>query len=343
MKNYIPDIKLVRELTKYISPKEIEKARFKRYNMPKFNDGNLLCDEFFRTEELFDKKIDRASAFNPYSVDDIPAIKNSVVNSGNFHRVSNLNASYPESNLPYYVDIIGENKRIYIEQYGIKDPRHPYEADFIGSNDWLNQNLYTNRTIDEIVNIKYLARKLAEGDSYGLELEALSLLKNGYPLDAVLNIMKKAALKQPDGKLLGCRGMMRFITQYPDLRRYMVTYANDKSEVFDSFGAKMFPELLELCNNDKKLAYKILWDCRAEMHDGWFLTHPELLTIGKYLFKIDNSWNDKKAKLVQLISEKSDKTYSNCRLKIVKLLRENTPVQDMIEDFTPFRKHIKMM
>lgn len=342
MKIFTPNIKLVNELTRYIRPAEIEHARYKKFNAPIINDGNLLCDEFFRTGELFDKKSDIPQSFYPYSIEDIRAIDRTSLNACDVRRLSGSNAYYIESDLPYYVDIIGENKRVYLEKYGTKSSKYPMETDYDINDVWLNRDLYKGHSVDEIINIKYHATKLSQNDSQGLILESLKLLKAGYPLESVINIMKKSTVKDSFGDAYASRGLMQFIVEFPDLKRYMITYANNKSEVFDVFGAKMFPQLLELCNGDKKLAYRILWDCRKEMPDGSFMTDVDLLTIGQNLYKLDNTWNEKKAKIVQIVSLKKTKYYKYDILRIDGLLERNYTLDDIIKKVASYMPKKKL-
>ena len=336
MKIFTPNVKLVEELTKYIRPQEIEKARFKNFNTPTINDGNLLCDEFFRTEELFNKKNDVMSSFHPYSIDDIPVIDRASTLARDIRTLANDNGTYIESDLPYYVDIIGENKRLYFENYGTKSVNSKRQ-DLINEDEfgYINRRLYTNRTIDEVVNIRYHAKQIADNDFYGLEVEALSLMKEGYPLEGVINIMKAATLKSADGKLKCVRGFMRFIAEYPDLRNYMITFARNKSEVFDAQGAKMFTDILEACDGDKKLAYRILWDCRVEMQDGSFLTNPDLLTFGIELFNKDKTWTSQKAQLIQAVSEKNNKLYKRYINQVRRELENGLSVQEITNKLFP--------
>ncbi len=337
MKIYKTNIKLAEELTKYISPKHIEQARFERYNMPKINDGNLLCDEFFRTTELFNRKADEIKSFQPYGIDDLPIYDRMSTRALDLQQIEGSNSAYIESDLPYYIDIIGENKRIYLENYGTKSNKYPYEADIDTEYIYRNKSLYKNHSVDEVANIRYFAKRYSASDGYDLEAEALSLLNDGFPLESVIRIMKEGTLKSSDGDLIGSRGLMRFVSRYPGLKRYMVTYSNNKNEVFDYFGAKVFPDIVDMCNNNKKEAYKIIWDCRLEQTNGSFLTNLDFIEFAKTLYETDCSWTQTKSDIINFIKNQHPNNHKKLMKRVNKCLNNNVPLNDIIEIITPVR------
>lgn len=312
MKILSTNLKSVRQLTKYISPEEIEKIRYKKFNAPKIKAPNLLCDEFFRAGEVFDRKNDIIRPYQTYSPDDLRIYDRTSLYAIDRRRFEGSNAAYIESDLPYYVDIMGEKKRIYVEHYGTKSPKYPFEKDVDLSIHpfWQhNKNLYKDRSIDEIVNISYYADKLSADNSHEVKHIALSMMNKGFPLESVINIMKEAKLKVTDGDLPIQTDFMQFLSEYPNLRRYMITYSDNRSEVFDSNGAKIFTKLLDMCSGDTKEAYKILWDCRLEQKDGSFMTDLDFVRLAESLYRRGHDWNEEKSEVINCIKAKPAEKY----------------------------------
>ena len=74
------DLGDIRRLTKYISPSDIEKTRLKNFKPEVIDDGNLLCDRFFKQEELFDHEIDKVGyEYRLYDIEDLPAKHNGEI------------------------------------------------------------------------------------------------------------------------------------------------------------------------------------------------------------------------------------------------------------------------
>ena len=313
MRVFIPNIRTVKELTRYISPLEIERARFKKFNSPIINDGNIVCDEFFRVEELFDRKRDILTPLTTYSIDDVPVIDHTSLLARDIQILEGTNSSYIETDLPYYVDIIGENKRIYLEGYGVK-----------GSKSKIDTKSYKNCSVDELANIRYYAYKYSPSNPFSAELEGVKLLKDGYPLEGVINIIKESSTEGINGSLLCPRPLMRFIAKFPKLKRYMFTYDNKKREILDVAAAGMFHELVETCKGDEKLAYQILWDCRVEKSNGSFRTYPDLLLLGQNLYKNGDYWSPEKAKIVHYVSLRDPKSYKYSSAKVNNMQKRHT-------------------
>ena len=306
MKIISTDLKTVKKLTKYISPENIEKIRYKKYNVSKIKETPVLCDEFFRTNELFNRRTDITESFHPYSVDDLPIYDRTSLKACHFRQLSGSNAAYIESDLPYFVDILGEKKRIYIESYGTKSDKYPYEADVeFDINPFMlhNKKDYENHSIDEVVNLTYYAQKLSMQNINELRIIGLKMLNNGFPLEGVINIMKDAHLKGTSGEAEVPALFMRFLSKFPNLRRYMITYSKNKSEVFDRNGATAFPKLVDMCGGDTKEAYKILWACRVEQPNESYLTSPDFVDLAKDLYRTDKSWTEEKSDLLNYIKE----------------------------------------
>ena len=329
MKIFTPDIKLTDKLTKYISPASIEKARFQKYNAPKINDGNLLCDKFFRTSELFDRDVDEIKDFCPYGVDDLPVYDRASVRALDLSRFVGSNKSLIETNLPYYVDIIGENKRIYLESYGCKNPKYPAKIDASGK--------YEGFCLDDIVNIKYHAKKVAPKNSIEIEEEGLQMIKNGFPLESVINVIKEAALQSKYGVIKGSRGLMQFLLQFPKLRHYMITESKFGTEVFDVPGAKRFPELVDMCKNNTEEAYEIIKACRIRQDNRSQLTDIPFLDFAKTLYKIDNTWTKTKSDIINFIKDKHPSRYTSLMKRTKRLLEKGVPIENIEYELTPIR------
>ena len=295
MKVNFPDLKIVRNLTKYISPAEIEHLRYKKYNAPIINDGNLLCDEFFRTEEVFNRKSDEIKSFQPYSIDDLPVYDRTTIKAFDKRRLLG-DVSYVETDLPYYVDIIGENKRIYLESYGVKNPKYPGEVSADGK--------YKGFRLDDVVNIKYYARKLSPNNIIGIEEEALQMIKDGFPLESVINIMEESALKSKYGTTRGARGLMPFLLQFPKLRHLVVSKSKFGIEVFDYKAAKAFPELVDMCNGDTEIACKIVQSCKIKQDNESLIINTDMLDLAKKLYEADNSWSQSQQEIMSFIKRK---------------------------------------
>jgi hypothetical protein len=306
MKIISTDIKAIRRLTKYISPANIEKARYKNFNAPKITETPVLCDEFFRTEELFNRKTDILESFHPYSVDDLPIYDRTSIKAIDLRKLEGSFSSYVESDLPYYVDIIGEKKRIYVENFGTKNSKYPYEADadaFINFFSNTDEKLFKGHSIDEIVNITYYAQTLSPQNSQELRDIGLKMLNDGFPLEGVISIMKDARLKGTVGETALPAEFMRFLSKFPNLRRYMITYSKNKGEVFDRTGAMAFPKLVDMCGGDTKEAYKIIWACRLEQPNESYLTSPDFLKLARDLYRTDKTWTEEKSDLLNHIKE----------------------------------------
>lgn len=313
--------KVIKELTRYIRPKEIEAARFKQYCQPIIDDGNIVCDEFFRTKELYNPAKDFAPVAN-YSIDDIPVTNRVNVLTQDALRLKGINPAKVEWGLPYYVDIIGRNERIYLESYGLKDPKHPQKM--------MADGIYSKFVLDDVVNIKYYAQELSLNDKNGFTKEALALLKDGFPLTSVLKLMEKSALKSSDGISRTSKGLLTFLAEFPKFRPYVITHDFLKNEVFDSEGAKMFPKILEMCNNDHEEAFRIINDCRRTMYDESRLTDTKYLELGQKLYKIDNTWSTQKAEIVKMcILKYRQKNIIN---KVKLMIWEEKPI-DRIHSF----------
>lgn len=327
MRIFTPNIKAVEELTKYISPASIERARFKKFNEPVINDGNLLCDEFFRTGEQFSRKTDEIKSLQSYGIDDLPVYTRSNILSNDIQRLSNPKSANVENDLPYYVDIVGEkNKRVYVEKYGTKNPKHPHVEMYDAESVWGDKSLYENRTVDEVVNIRYYASRLEACDSRGIEHEALRLLKKGYPLEFVIYTMKQSVLKSPYGHNQASTGLMKFLADYPDMRRYVVTHNDFKEEIFDSGAAKAFPKLLDIFDNDLRQVNQILWDCRVPKFANAYFVEPNLIETGISLYKIDNVWNEQKAQIIEELTKKPRKLLEEYRKNIESMIQEKRPL-----------------
>ncbi len=298
------------KLTKYITPSSIEKARHQKFNAPKIKDTNLRCDKFFRTEELFDKKTDVVTPQNKYSIDDIPVYDSTSTDAIDKRFLGGTNNSYISSEVPFYVDIIGEKERVYIENYRNKNTRYPFENNI--------NSIYKGFSIDEVVNIKHFAHMVSPNNSYVVEEEAFKLLKEGFPLSTVVKLIQESALHMSNGKTKEAKGLMTFLAEFPDLRRYMITYTNSRSEAFDASGAKIFRELLDMCNGNKKLANKILWECRIEKEDGHFVTDNFLFNIAKYLYKSDDKWTQNKEAVIRDIIKRKPHSFKYALNKIVR-------------------------
>lgn len=342
MKVFTPNIKLVNKLTKYISPKSIEKARFEKFNTPIINDGNLLCDKFFRTSELFDKKNDIVQSFQPYSIDELPVYDRTSVQALDLKHLEGTHASYIETNLPYFIDIIGENKRIYLEEYGIKHPDYPNKETEIQPIlhpflCFFSEKLTKNVSIDEYVNITYHAQKKSPFASYELVKASLGLLQDGIPLEGVINLMNKANLKVVSGDAVAATpiGLMRFLSEYPKLRQYVITHTKRNSEVFDSKGSVAFPELIDMCKGDIEKAYDILKDCRVEQWNKSSLTNLDLVGLAKTLYKIDNCWNKEKAKILFYIKLHNNEDLTIYIKRAYKDLEMKLPLKQISENLAP--------
>lgn len=339
MRIFTPNIKLVKELNRYISLSDIEKARFKKFNSPKIDDGNVLCDEFFRTEELFSRKTDWIRSIQSYGIDDLPVYTRSRIVSNDIQRVSASKAANVETDLPYYVDILGENKRIYVEKYGTKNPKHPHVEMYDTSNIWNNKNLYENRTVDEVVNIRYFADNFSAANNRALEYEALALLKKDYPLEYVIYLMKQSVLKSPNGHNQASTGLLKFLADYPDMRRYVVTHNDFKEEVFDSCAAKAFPKLLDICNDDLKTVNQILWDCKIPKFENAYLVEQNLLETGISLYKIDNVWNKQKSEIIEELSKNQRKVIEDFKKEIENLINSKNSLSDIHKKIVQYNKN----
>ena len=336
MKIFTPDIKLADKLTKYISPASIERARFQKFNAPIINDGNLLCDKFFRTSELFDRKNDEIKSFCSYGIDDLPIYDRTSVRALDMSILEGSNASYIETDLPYYVDIIGENKRIYLESYGCKNPKYPCEIDAGGK--------YEGFSIDDVVNIKYYANKVATDNTSAIEDEALHMIKDGFPLESVINLIKESALHSKSGASRGSRELMRFLLQFPKLRHYMITESKYGVEVLDVRGAKEFSNLVDMCNNNTEEAYQIINDSRIQQENKSRLTSLQFLDFAKFLYKTDNTWTNTKSDIINFIKEKHFSRHTRLMNQTKKLLEKGVSVNDIVYELTPvrYRNYLKL-
>ena len=306
---FVPSVKITDKLTRYITPKYIEKVRYQRYNAPLIKEANQLCDRFFRTEELFDKKADIPEYFQKYSVDELPLYDRTSPESLLRQKFESANISFVDNDLPNYVDIIGENNRVYLEGYNLTN-RYPFNSDATSR--------YKGFSIDEVVNVKHFAHTVSPNNSFVVEEEAFKLLKDGFPLSTVVKLIQESALHMSNGKTKEAKGLMTFLAEFPDLRRYMITYTNSRSEAFDAYGAKIFRELLDMCNGDKKLANRILWECRIEKQDGHFVTDHFLFNIAKYLYKSDDKWTQNKEAVIRDIIKRKPHSFKYALNKIVR-------------------------
>lgn len=281
-------------LNEYISPRAIEKMRYKKFNAPQINDGNLLCDDFFRQEELFDNKNDIVDYWDSrYGIDDILPIDRTSIRAFDERNLFGSNTNYIESDLPYYVDIIGENRRIYLESYGYKNPKYPYKVNARG--------IYSDYYLDDVVNIKHyslICNNENKIECKTLRDEALKLIQENYPVELVVDYMNRAKLKKANGDLKYTPGFLTFLSQFPDMRAKMVSKDISGNEVLDRYGIEVFPQLFELFNYDKDAAYKFLEDCRI-YHDNFFETSNIKYKTAIAIFKKTGKWTEEESELIR--------------------------------------------
>ena len=318
MKITIPSPKLIRELTKYISVSDMKSMNRKLYSSPKIKDAPAGADEFLRASELFDRRSDVASGwYRRYDYEDVDLYEEMCQAAIDKNKFKSVVSKYIETDLPYYVDIIGTNKRYYFEHFGCKNPKYQ-------SKSYYKDGI----TIDDYVNILYHAHVDCGYDTENVSM-SLDLLKQGTPIETVIHYLKESKLKASNGSTISAPGLMEFVMNHPNIKRYMITYNNSKTEVFDNVGAKIFDRLCEMTNGDEKEAYKLLWDCRIESNDGSYHSDFELFQMLEFMYSKLKHIPPAASEILFLIKDKKFKTYYLSKIK--RLIQNNSEMDDIMK------------
>ena len=298
----------IRELTRYVSPKETEIIRYKKHNMPKSEFDGI--DEFFRQDELFVRGKDKVTkGYKTYSTDDVELHYAFQMDKDIVH-LNTQKRSYIDTNSPY-VKMIKDGKCISTE--ALSGSHKNLSIDQI-----IDKELEKGVSENEIYNILYSSRinGIVRAD---FAKEAFKILDKGYPLEAVINLMDKATLKFKNGTYQYSKGMLEFLEKFPHLKQAMITKDFMGNEAFDKSGAKLFSQIYDMAP-DEKTALKILRDCKTTEDDGSRHTHSSLVNLASEIIKKEGKYTDDASELIKSI--KYNGSIDNHAYKAIKMLNK---------------------
>ena len=300
------DLKTVRKLTRYISPKEIEKARYEKFNTPKINDGNLLCDKFFKKEELFNKMSDEIDyGYRSYGIDDLPVYYNGIREHDITHYSTQQCQYTLERRLPEYVTLLRNGKKIYTEKFEYLRDTNPIKMQ-------INEALGKGCSLQNAINILDAAY-IDINFKNDLFKGGLKLLREKYPLETVLHYIELSKLKDAKGNKSYVTGTFDFISQYPHLRDLIIHKDAYNCETLDEIGLKYIPKLLDKCKSEED-AVKIAKACQnTKQFNKEIVTDRAHLNLALHIYSKNQKWTKTDTALLHEIgnsTKKLEKTYN---------------------------------
>ena len=297
----------IRKLTEYISPKEIEKIRYERYNTHKINNGNLVCDKFFRMNEGFNRNSDSVNAgYRSYGTDDLPIYYNGEIERDITQYSTRIGNYTLETELPPHVTLLKNGHKIYTEKFQFLPDTNPLKIK-------INKAMDEGCSLEEAINILDSAQ-IDISHKNELFSEGIRLLKEKYPLATVLKYMEDAKLKDRKGNRTYIPGTIGFITKYPHLRELIIHKNIFKNEVVDVAGMNAFPKIIEKCNSEED-AIKIAKACQ---HKTLFkedtVTNRNLVDLALHIYSRNKTWTQTDTALLNEIGNSTKKLEKAFRL-----------------------------
>ena len=155
------------------------------------------------------------------------------------------------------------------------------------------------------------------------------MLKRGYPIETVIELMEKSKLRRKNGTKKYSEGMLEFLEQFPDLRHLVVSKNRIGEEMFDKYGAKKFPYLFNLAK-DEQTAVKIFKDCQVyNAYDG-FVVEDLLCNSALHILRRSGEYTKNDAKLMNILRQNVRK---NCCYAVEDLLARGEKSEDILKNY----------
>lgn len=265
----IEPLKNGKTIMKFIGQNRAESKNFYKKLKTSQNDTNIACDSFFRTEELFDKEKDIIhSGYRCYSPEDIPADESMTeFFKDKTHLFSKVN-KFCEFRHKHSI-LLHKDKSFFATDI-------IYETN-VGNNvrDMIESKLNQGFTLEQTLNIYYSG--MVDGCIRdNLIKPAFKMVKNGNPIEYVVNLMERSKLRRATGHQKYSNGMLEFLEQFPYMKNSMVSLNDAGEEIFDSIGAKYYPQIFNISSNEID-SLKILRHCRLKHKDNTLRTDERLV------------------------------------------------------------------
>ena len=308
----------VRELTRYVSPREIQKVRYEKFNMSKTDfDG---FDKFFREDELFVKGHDKVtSSYRTYDVDDLPVSYSSIRDLDIVH-YSSKQKGFVEGKTSPYIKMLKDDFIISEEDLINCKPA-------FGVQKLIDEKTEEGYTNTEIYNVLY-SSVINGVIRTNLARPAFNMINEGYPLKAVVDTMEKAKLKRRNGTLKYTEGVFEFVKKFPHLKQVMVLVYRGE-EFFDKEGAKAFEKIYDNVS-DEKTAIQVIRDCRKSPKENLDCSDEKLLRVAYKIVRNQHDYKSEDAMLMGLLRRKNN---SSAVYNVSKCLDEGMTSKEIIDKY----------
>lgn len=313
-------IKNGQKAVRYFDKDQNKVQKFYRQQKIRESEPNVVMDKFFRQDELYNKSIDHATrGYRTYDADDLPV--------------------YDYNQTGRDIDFLFAQQRPFIEyknnfiklrkDNSVVDLDKVYMSNLsYSSSNIISEKLNEGYDVYHVLNVLY-SSKINGVIRNTLADSGFKLVRRGYPIETVVELMEKSKLSRKNGTKKYSEGVLEFIEQFPDLRHLVVSKNRIGEEMFDKYGAKAFPYLYNMAK-DEKTAIKIYKDCQTyNAYDG-LVVDPLLYNSALHILRHSGNYTKNDAKLMNILRQNIE---HGCRRNVIDLLARGDKSEDILKNY----------
>ena len=192
-------------------------------------------------------------------------------------------------------------------------------------------NLFYSSFLNKDFNNKYLNESLLK--------DAYEMIKEHYPLDFVIENMKKATQNNNGLGEIYLNNSLKYLTKFPNYSDiYITKYPNTNVQFFDQSAATLVEKLCNICDDEKTIKTIInVTKIRTSNANEIKITDKKLADIAIKLAKINNGkWTDTETKILKLLKREDNMSlqetvHRNSYKTVLALLKLNITTDEILK------------
>lgn len=305
---------------RYFDKNQNNVQKFYRQQKISQSEPNLMTDKFFRQDELYNKSIDNVhKGYRVYDTDDLPVYDYTQTDRDIDYLFAQQRPFIEYKN--NFIKLRKDNRVVDLDKVYMSNLNN-------SSSNIISEKLNEGYDVEHVLNVLYSSR-INGVLRNNLADSGFSLLRRGYPIETVIELMEKSKLRRKNGTKKYSEGMLEFLEQFPDLRHLVVSKNRIGEEMFDKYGAKNFPYLFDLAK-DEQTAVKIFKDCQVyNPYDG-FVVDDLLCNSAFHILRRSGEYTKNDAKLMNILRQNVRK---DCCYDVEDLLARGEKSEDILKNY----------